>query len=366
MINTMHKIILQPNAKPAKDSTIFIGTGILSEIGSLYNLSHYSKIFIVTDESVAPLLLDPLLSVLPAGSGSITLPNGEQQKNIEGVQKVWTAMHDAKCDRKSIVINLGGGVIGDVGGFAASTYMRGIDFLNIPTTLLSQVDAGIGGKNGFNFKGVKNLMGTFKQPIGILIDPKTLSSVPEREFLSGFAEIIKHGLIWDKTYFEQITAKKPLDYTQEELTDIIAKSCQIKTDIVQSDTNEEGIRKLVNFGHTIGHALEALSLETPKPMVHGEAISIGMVVEADISRQLSLLPANDLQPIKQAFINAGLPVTTQVMNIAPILEKVRSDKKNENGNVNFTLLKSIGHAVYNQQVAESVITTALQSSMQEM
>ncbi len=361
----MHKIILQPNAKLAKDSTIFIGGGILSEIGSLYDLKQYSKVFVVTDEGVAPLLLDPLLSVLPAGSGSIVLPNGEQQKNIEGVQKIWTAMHDAKCDRKSVVINLGGGVIGDIGGFAASTYMRGLEFLNVPTTLLSQVDAGIGGKNGFNFSGIKNLIGTFNQPIGIMIDPRTLGSVPEREFLSGFAEIIKHGLIWDKAYFKQVTSKKPLDYTQKELTDIIARSCQIKADIVQSDTNEEGVRKLVNFGHTVGHALEALSLNLDTPMVHGEAISIGMIVEADISQRMDLLPSTDLPTIKQAFVDAGLPVNTQVSSIASVQEKMKSDKKNENGNVNFTLLTGIGHAVFNQRVDESVVSASLQAHISE-
>ncbi len=356
---------MQPNAKLAKDSTIFIGTGILSEVGSLYNLSQYSKVFVVTDKAVAPLLLDTLLSGIPPGSDSIVLPIGEQEKHIKSVEKIWAAMHDAKCDRKSVVINLGGGVIGDVGGFAASTYMRGVDFLNIPTTLLSQVDASIGGKNGFNFSGIKNLIGTFNQPLGIIIDPQTLGTVPKRELLSGFAEIIKHGLIWDKTYFEQVTAKKPLDYTQEELTDIIARSCQIKADIVQSDTNEEGVRKLVNFGHTVGHAIEALSLNLGTSMVHGEAISVGMVVEADISQRMNLLPVTDMPTIKQAFVNAGLPVSTKVSGITTVQEKMKSDKKNENGNVNFTLLTGIGHAVFNQRVDESVVFASLQAHVTE-
>lgn len=358
----MQTITLTPTVSQPKSCTIHIGSKAISSLARLYDVSSYSKIFVVTDEIVAPLLLDTLKTALPDVI-AIILPAGEQHKHFDSVQTIWTALHQAGADRKSLVINLGGGVIGDVGGFAAATYMRGIDFLNIPTTLLAQVDSSVGGKNGCNFAGVKNLVGTFDQPIGVIIDPMVLVSLPELEFLSGFAEIIKHGLIWDDAYFKQVTSKGPLDFTQNELLDIIAESCRVKTAIVESDTTEGGIRKLVNFGHSVGHAIEALSRETASPLLHGQAISIGMVVEADISRRQGLLPESAMPAIEQAFVKAGLPVRIHGLDSEAIIVKMRSDKKNEHGQSNFTLLTAIGSAVYNQQVPESVVREALRAAM---
>ncbi len=357
----MQTITLKPTVIQPQACTIHIGLGAITQISDLYDVSSYSKIFIVTDENVAPLLLSTLTTSLPTGAGSIILPAGENHKTIDAVQTIWTALHAAGADRKSLVINLGGGVIGDLGGFAAATYMRGIAFLNVPTTLLSQVDSGIGGKNGCNFGGVKNLVGTFAQPLGSVIDPTTLTTISERQLLSGFAEIIKHGLISDTTYFEQVTSKKPTEYSQEEMIDIITRSCQIKADIVENDTLEAGPRKLVNFGHTIGHAIEALSQETARPLLHGEAISIGMVAEARISQCQGLLAESDVESIKQAFIHAGLPVQITGLESETIIDKTRSDKKNEDGQLNFTLLSAIGSAVYDQHVDESVVRQTLQS-----
>lgn len=339
---------------------IHVGAGALKDIASLAGADKYSKLVVVTDESVERLLLEELMKSLP-GATSVALPAGEANKNIESVQKVWQALYDAGCDRKSLVVNLGGGVIGDVGGFAASTYMRGTDFLNVPTTLLSQVDSSIGGKTGVNFAGIKNLVGTFNQPAGVVIDPQTLESLPGRELASGFAEVIKHGLIWDKDYFEQATAKKPKEFTQDELTDIIAGSCRIKLAIIQDDIKESGKRKLVNFGHTVGHAVEALSHQSDNPLLHGEAISIGMAAEADISVRLGRLPTQDLERVKQALKRAGLPVTARGLDLEDIRQKMRSDKKNTGGKLNFTLLDAIGRASYDQEVPESTVTEALQA-----
>ncbi len=359
----MQTLNLTPTANQPRTCVVRIGTDIIKNLGSLHDLTGYSKIFIVTDETVAPLWLDKLTAALPETTANISLPPGEQQKNIETTQKIWTAMHTAGCDRKSLVINLGGGVIGDLGGFAASTYMRGIDFLNIPTTLLAQVDASVGGKTGFNHNGIKNLIGTFDQPIGIMIDPSVLSTQKRREFLSGFAEIIKHGLISDKLFFELVTSKPPQNFSSEELVDIITKSCQIKAAIVSDDVTEIATRKQLNFGHTVGHAIEALSLQTAQPLLHGESISIGMMVEADISRRQRLLTEANVELIKQALISAGLPTKIPDLKSEDIINKMRSDKKNSRGQLNFTLLQSIGSAVYDQHVDESVVREALESVM---
>lgn len=357
----MQKITVKQDAPDQADYTINIGSGTLEKIGSLYDFERYYKLFIVTDENVEPLLLEKLKAALPSEADSIVLPVGEKQKNIDNVQKVWSALHASGCDRKTLLINLGGGVVGDIGGFAASTFMRGIDFLNVPTTLLSQVDSSVGGKTGFNFDGIKNLIGSFNQPIGVVIDPQTLATLPKREFVSGFAEIIKHGLVQDKHHFEQATAKRPLEFTPDELVDIITKSCRIKLGIIEVDIREGSTRKLVNFGHTVGHAVEALSLEAGTSLLHGEAVSIGMVAEATISTHFDLLPAADLEKVKQALKKATLPVTVHGQRLEDILEKMRSDKKNNSGKLNFTLIDSIGHALYNKEVPSSVVTEAIQA-----
>jgi len=361
----MKKITTNLPARPKRDYTIHVSDNAIEEIGSLYDFAAYSKVFIVTDSVVGPLLLDKLIAALPVTADSITLPIGDGQKSIKSIETIWTAMHAAGCDRKSLVINLGGGVIGDLGGFAAATYMRGVDFLNVPTTLLAQVDSSVGGKTGFNFDGIKNLVGTFDQPIGVVIDTGTLTTLPKREFLSGFAEIIKHGLVSDKAYFEQATAKLPLEFSQDELADIISRSCEIKAEVVEHDETETGARKLMNFGHTVGHAIEALSLGAEQPLLHGEAVSIGMVAEAAISQQLGMLAESEFHEIEQALSNAGLPIKMNDSSVDKLLEKMRSDKKNDSGNINFTLLKGIGSAVYDQRVEQSAIIEALHAVMRQ-
>ncbi len=338
---------------------IFIGKGILRDINRLFSLGKYSKIVVVTDENVKKILSKTILNYLPNDTSVITIPSGERAKTIKCVGEIWRKLLQIGTDRKSFIVNIGGGVVLDVSAFAASTYMRGVDYLNIPTTVLSQVDASIGGKTGIDFSGIKNLIGTFNQPIGVIIDVQTLSSLPKREFLSGFAEIIKHGLIKDRKYFEKVTSKHPLEFNQDTLIDIIERSCKIKAEIVEADEIENGPRKLLNFGHTIGHAIESLSLESSTPLLHGEAISIGMLAGAKISHLMDLLSLSDLQRIKQSLINAGLPISTESIEINKVLEKIKSDKKNEKGKVNFTLLQEIGKAVYNQNVPDEVIIQAI-------
>jgi len=346
--------------KKQKEYAICIGQNILGKIGEFFDLNKYSRICVITDEHVAPHFLQKLLEALPEDSTKIILPAGESAKTIQTVQKIWTAMKEVQLDRKSLIINLGGGVIGDMGGFAASTYMRGIDFINIPTTLLSQVDASVGGKTGIDFAGTKNSIGTFDQPVGVIIDTITLTTLPKREYISGFAEMIKHGLIADKAYFKKVTGKKPDEFSQDELAELITISCEIKKSVVEKDETESGSRKLLNFGHTLGHAIEALSLETNKPLLHGESISIGIVAEAKLSEISGILSHEDFQTIESSLSNAGLPISLPNLNLDLLQNKMQSDKKNEKGKINFTLLSSIGKALIDQDdISQENISQAI-------
>lgn len=342
-----------------KDHSISIGMGLIKDINSLVDFSHYTKAVIVTDRNIPTSLVQSLKAALSIEASTVMLNAGERQKDLENIQKVWKTLQNFGCDRKSLVINLGGGVTGDIGGFAASTFMRGIDFLQIPTTLLAQVDASVGGKVGINFLGIKNLIGSFQQPIAVIIDIDTLATLPKREFVSGFGEIIKHGAIADKEYFQFVTSKKPQEFSQKELVAIIERSCQIKIDIVSRDEKEDGIRKLLNFGHTIGHAIESLSQETSQPLLHGEAISLGIIAEGRISQLMGLLSDKEYKILEQAIIQAGLPTETSDINVDKVLEKIKSDKKNEKGKTNWTLLQGIGKAVYDQKVEDAIVRKVL-------
>lgn len=350
----MRKIRLHVNEKQ-KDYTIFIGTKLIKNINSLINCANYSNALIVADNNIPKSVLENIQNSLPIKNSTILLQGSDQQKNIESVQQIWKALLEFGADRKSLVINVGGGSIGDVGGFAASTFMRGVDFIQIPTTLLAQVDASVGGKVGINFAAIKNLIGAFQQPVAVIIDIDTLSSLSQRDFTSGFAEIIKHGAITDESYFKFVTSKKPQDFSADELVEIITKSCQIKTDIVSSDEKESGLRKLLNFGHTIGHALEVLSHTTDNPLLHGEAISIGMVLEGRISQELELLSQENCKILEGSLIKAGLPTKTPNIQVDELLEKIKTDKKREKGDINWTLLQGIGRAIIDQKVDESII-----------
>ncbi len=340
---------------------INIGSGSLEQIGSLYPLGNYSQIIVVVDDKTPPDLRKRLLDSLPSGTGTVVIPGGDKHKNLANIEKIWRAAHAAGCDRSSLFINLGGGVIGDMGAFAASTYMRGVDFLNIPTTLLAQVDSSIGGKTAFNFDGVKNLIGSFRQPVSVIIDIETLASLPRREFTSAFGEIIKHGLIADADHFIQATAKRPAEFNSQELEDIIYGSCMIKLGIFKDDPIEKGARKLLHFGHAVGHAIEALSLETDGPLLHGEAVSLGMAAEATISANTGLLSSEDLSTIIQALNKAGLPTKIRGYRLEDVITRMRSGKNNTGGKLNLTLLEGLGHATYDHEVPESVVKEALRT-----
>lgn len=352
----MKKIIVD-NSYP-----IFIGSGILSHIEKLHDLKKYSKIIIITDCQVERFFLKNAPQFWPNNTAIISLPAGERAKNIRCVEEIWKELTELACDRKTLIINIGGGVVCDIGGFAASTYMRGISSINIPTTLLAQVDASVGGKTGINFNDIKNIVGTFHLPKAVIIDVQTLKTLPDRELLSGFAEIIKHGLIKNKKYLSFVLSKKPKDFTEDEYIEIIEKSCEIKSSIIGNDLKESGVRKLVNFGHTIGHAIEILSQKTDNPLLHGEAISIGIHAESLLSYYKKLITKEELDYIINGLMQSGLPIKLGIkIAIDDILEKIALDKKNEKGVINFTLLNGIGKAIYNQQVDEKYIHQALEA-----
>lgn len=339
----MKKLII-PTRRSVKKYPIFIGHALICKISELFDLAAYSQILIVSDENTGKLFN------LNIRASHVSLHSGEINKSLQSVELILNKLHEMKADRKTLIVNVGGGNLCDTSSFAASIYMRGIDVLQIPTTLLAQVDASIGGKTGINFAGLKNLVGTFKNPIGVIIDLDFLKTLPEREYLSGFAEIIKHALIFDRKYF--LTLRPTLKFSDSELEKIIEKSCKIKAKIVTADPEEKNVRKILNFGHTIGHALEALSLENPKPLLHGEAIFLGMIVENRISYLSGILNKKDFLLIDDFLKKIVKPIE---FDSEKICKKILYDKKNEFGHINFTLLKSIGAAVYNHQVDEKII-----------
>ncbi len=355
----MQRIPIHINSAPEKYDVV-LADSVLNRIGDVFQFSPFSKVAVLTDTTLEQTILPQLQQVLPKDARIITVQPGEQAKSVETAMSIWNQMLTFGMDRKSLLINLGGGVITDLGAFVASTYMRGVSFVQIPTTLLAQVDASVGGKTGVNFGGVKNIIGTFNQPYLVLVDIATLKTLPDREFASGFAEIIKHGLIRDVEYFTFVTLKKPREFTSPELISIIEKSVQIKADIISGDIKElTGSRKLLNFGHTIGHAIESTLLELNTPILHGEAVSLGMLAEAKLSELRGSITPADTEQIKACLIKAGLPAALPNISFETILQKMKFDKKNEHGIIKFTLLQKKGQAIADCEVSEEHIKAAL-------
>jgi 3-dehydroquinate synthase len=319
----------------------------------------YSKIFVFTDSNTSEICLPVFREMLNDFSefDLIETDAGEENKNIDFCIGIWKTLLDFDADRKCLMINLGGGVITDMGGFVASTYKRGIDFINIPTTLLSQVDASVGGKTGIDIDNVKNMVGTFTLPQAVYIESAFLKTLPERELLSGFAEMIKHGLIVDKAYYEIL---KQIDYKNPD-PQTVYRSVEIKNEVVTADPQEQNLRKILNFGHTIGHAVESYALNNdPKPLTHGEAIAIGMICEAFLSYRNSNLTAEELEDIKNYFCSLYPRYTIVPESFDALLELMQSDKKNEHGQILFSLLERIGHCEYNCKVSTSDIIESLE------
>ena len=293
---------------------------------------------------------------------SCTLPAGERYKTLKSVQKLYDVALENRLERSSTIIALGGGVIGDMAGFAAATWLRGINVVQVPTSLLAMVDSAIGGKTGVNHPQGKNLIGAFHQPRFVLIDPSVLKTLPPREFRAGMAEVIKYGIIWDVQLFTQLEASKRLDqlrYLDEELLQIILScSCQAKADVVSKDEKEAGLRAILNYGHTIGHAVE--SLTGYKLVNHGEAVAIGMVAAGQIAVQLKMWKLADAQRQEALIQKAGLPTQLpSVLDIEAIIDTLQTDKKVKDGKVRFVLPTQIGAVTVTDQVPADVIRQVL-------
>lgn len=318
----------------------------------------YSKIFVLVDQNTKRCCLPTLTKALNNFDlNIIQIQAGEQHKNIQTCQLIWNALMEQQADRKSVLINLGGGVIGDMGGFCASTFKRGLDFIQIPTTLLAQVDASIGGKLGIDFSTVKNSIGLFKNPTAVYLFPLFFKTLPREELYSGYAEVIKHGLIKDKAYFTQLLNHVSLD--ELDWSFVIKHSLLIKKTIVEQDPFEQNIRKSLNFGHTIGHAIESLSWETNHPLLHGEAIAIGMITESYLSKCILGLSDNELNQITQYLSQLYPKYNLNQFDLEKILKLIQQDKKNEHQQTCFTLLEQIGAFKINIHASETLIGEAL-------
>lgn len=336
---------------------IHIGSIRKDEIQELIDHSDVSQYFILVDEQTRKLCLPRFLEKTGLTPRAIIeIPSGEIHKTMESCQEVWEALIAHEADRKALLINLGGGVIGDLGGFVASTYKRGIRFVQVPTTLLSQLDASIGGKVGIDFAGYKNIIGAFNNPVAVFIDPEFYDTLPDRQLKSGFAEALKHALIADQKMWEGIRSTSEL--RSMEWIPFLAKSLQIKKEIVEADPFEKGARKALNFGHTIGHAIESVSLESDKPLLHGEAIILGMMAESFIATCKGLLLPEEEREINQ-FLSFYVDFDFSLKNRSLIYDLIKGDKKNEENRILCTLLHSIGQYAINQEISLDEVEQSL-------
>lgn len=314
----------------------------LTELVKFIEAGNYSRFFVLTDENTAKHCLPVIRKYIDKldNFDVIEINAGEESKNIDFCIGVWKMLIDFGADRQSLLINLGGGVITDLGGFAASTYKRGIDFVHIPTTLLSQVDASVGGKTGIDLENIKNIIGTFTQPKAVFIEHEFLNTLPPRQILSGLAEMLKHGLIADAGYWEKLK-KSDLQHPSAEL---VYHSVEIKNKVVIEDPHEKNIRKSLNFGHTIGHAIETYSLmHDENPLTHGEAIAAGMIAEAKLSNIKAGLSDAQLAEVTDTIMDLYPKYELNTSCYETLLGIMRKDKKNHSGNINASLLTKIGH-----------------------
>jgi 3-dehydroquinate synthase len=328
------------------------------ELNSHLKQTNYSKIFILVDENTHQHCLPKFMAELRRDIEAeiIEMEAGEIHKNIETCTQIWNVLSELDGDRRSLLINLGGGVVTDLGGFVAATFKRGIDFINAPTSLLAMVDASVGGKTGVDLGMLKNQIGVFNQPLMVLVVTDFLETLDERQLRSGFAEMLKHGIIEDHTYWNSLKDLTKL----EKLDPYIYRSITIKNDVVQQDPHEQNLRKILNFGHTLGHAIESYFLEkdVDTALLHGEAIAIGMVLEAFLSAKLCGLGPNQLADIKNTLLERYKKVPFTQEDIDGILELLKFDKKNSHGLINFVLIKRIGEALIDQRVPYNMFEEA--------
>jgi 3-dehydroquinate synthase len=348
---------------------IIIGRGLLAGLGAACKkLKLGARCAIISDRHVARHFARAAQkSLARAGFEAllIVVPAGETAKSLQTVQACYDRLAQHRLERKSFIVALGGGVVGDLAGFVAATYLRGIPFVQVPTTLLAQVDSSVGGKVGVNLKAGKNLVGAFHQPRLVVCDFDTLRTLPVREYRSGLAEVIKYGIIYDAALFKKLERDLPklLKRDSKTLADVVARCCEIKAEVVGRDETDGGVRAILNFGHTIGHALEAIS--GYGKYLHGEAISIGQVAAAEISARLTGLPAADVERIRNLFRRAGLPVAVKLDTSGHkrLLSAMKLDKKVSGGEIKFVLARKIGKVEYGQSVPMALVQETLRETI---
>lgn len=346
---------------PTNQAPVFYSEKAYLELNEYLSRANHSSIFILVDNNTHQHCLSRFLQRLETDKSFeiIEMDAGEEAKNIETCSGIWETLSELGADRKSLFINLGGGVVTDLGGFVASTFKRGIAYINVPTTLLAMVDASVGGKTGIDLGNLKNQIGVITQPEMVLIDSKYLDSLPANEMRSGLAEILKHGLITSEIYWKKTTSLHEL--TIEDLDGLISESVAIKTKVVEQDPQEDNLRKTLNFGHTFGHAIESYFLTHPeKPkLLHGEAVAVGMIIAVYISTKLTGFPEEKLKSISEKILDLFPKVDLQKKDFEKIMDLLKFDKKNTHGNINFVLLKDIGDPIIDCRVPENLLLDAL-------
>ena len=344
----------------ANNYPIYFNENAYEAINFYLKENKYSNLFIIVDSNTNELCLPNFLPLLETDLTIeiIEFEAGEENKNIETCVQIWNVLTELGADRKSLVINLGGGVVTDLGGFVASTFKRGVDFIHIPTTLLAMVDAAVGGKNGVDLGNLKNQIGVINVPKMVLIDTQYLQTLPQNEMRSGLAEMLKHGLIYDKKYWEQFLDLKAIDFA--DFDELIHRSVEIKNEIVQQDPTEKNIRKALNFGHTLGHAIESYFLESENKttLLHGEAIAAGMILESYISLHKKLISEQEYFQVKSSIKSIYDDIIFEENDIEPIMDLLIHDKKNEFGHIQFALIEGIGKIKINQSVENELILNA--------
>jgi 3-dehydroquinate synthase len=345
-------------------SNIVFSQHIGDELKKIVEKYPSGKVFLLTEQTAARICMPVIEPVLDEFSiPKVIIASGEENKNIQSVGQVWDFLSNHSADRKSLLINLGGGMLTDLGGFAASTFKRGMDFVNIPTTLLAQVDASLGGKTGFNFNGLKNEIGVFKEPEAVLINTNFLKTIDRENFLSGYAEMLKHGLIKSVMHWQELMSYDldEIDYTA--LEEVIAHSVAIKEWHVINDLTEQNIRKALNFGHTAGHAFESYAMKTGHPILHGYAVVYGMIVELYLSLRKCGLEISELEDISAWLIAKYGKFEIKESDYEALYQLMTHDKKNEGNRINFTLIPEVGKVEINVNCSKELILEALEYYM---
>ena len=328
----------------------------------LYGNTTMRKVCIVSDTNVAPLYLEELKRTLKDCNVTVfshVFEAGEQSKNLDTVQKLYEDLILNHFDRHDVLIALGGGVVGDLTGFSAATYLRGIDFIQVPTSLLSQVDSSIGGKTGVDFKQYKNMVGAFYMPRLVYMNLSMLKTLPKKQLISGMGEILKHGLIKDESYFSWLKDHETeiKDLSDDVIEEMVERSCEIKRAVVERDAKEQGERALLNFGHTIGHAIEKLSNFS---LYHGECVGVGCIAASYLSMKCGYIDEHDFQSIEQAFRDFGFATRVHGYDAKEILATTKSDKKMVGSKINFVLLEKIGNAFLTKELTDEQILSAIE------